>query len=127
MKVSRVVAQLRTTDLETSIRFYTNRLGFDLAFRYQDFYAGIRAGDDLFHLKQVDAKDPSIAYVRDGEHVHLYLETDDVDGLAASLTERGVTPVKAVHDTHWGTREFVIEDDQGHTLHFGLARQAGAG
>jgi hypothetical protein len=27
--------------------------------------------------------------------------------------------VKPVHDTAWGTREFVIHDDQGHTLYIG--------
>jgi len=27
--------------------------------------------------------------------------------------------VKDVHETAWGTREFVIKDDQGHTVYFG--------
>jgi hypothetical protein len=27
-----------------------------------------------------------------------------------------------VHETAWGTREFVIKDDQGHTLYFGESR-----
>jgi uncharacterized glyoxalase superfamily protein PhnB len=30
--------------------------------------------------------------------------------------------VKALHDTDWGTREFAIKDDQGHTLYFGERR-----
>ena len=63
MRISRAIAQLRTTDLEESIRFYTTKLGFTLAFRYEDFYAGIRAGNQLFHLKLVDEKDPSIEFV----------------------------------------------------------------
>lgn len=40
MKISATIAQLRTTDLEGSIRFYTQRLGMTLAFRHEDFYAG---------------------------------------------------------------------------------------
>jgi len=28
----------------------------------------------------------------------------------------------AVQDTLWGTREFVIKDDQGHTVYFGQPR-----
>lgn len=35
------IAQLRTTDLEQALDFYTNTLGYKLTFRYEDFYAGI--------------------------------------------------------------------------------------
>ncbi len=114
-----IIAQLRTTDLPASIRFYTETLGLELAFQYQDFYAGIRAGAQLVHLKHVDEADPSIAYVEAGEHFHLYLETDDAHGAAAALERKGVRLVKPMHDTAWGTREFVIHDDQGHTLYIG--------
>ena len=119
MHISRAIAQLRTTDLAESIRFYTTKLGLTLEFQYQDFYAGIRAGSQIFHLKLVDEKDPSIEFVDKGEHFHLYLETNDVSAAAAALKENGVRVVKDVHETAWGTREFVIKDNQGHTLYFG--------
>jgi catechol 2,3-dioxygenase-like lactoylglutathione lyase family enzyme len=119
MQVSNVVAQLRTTDLAASIRFYTALPGFTLAFQYEDFYAGIRAGTQLFHLKLVDTKDPSIDVVARDDHLHLYFETSDVMEAAAAVQGAGVRLVKEVHLTPWGTREFVIHDDQGHTLCFG--------
>ena len=119
MPISRVVPQLRTTDLARSIQFYTARLGLTLDFTYEDFYAGVRAGNQVIHLKRVDARDPSIAFVDRGEHFHLYLETDDADATAAMLARNGVALLKPVHDTPWGTREFAIHDDQGHTLYFG--------
>lgn len=119
MAISGATAQLRTTNLEESIRFYTEKLGLTLEFRYQDFYAGIRAGDQLFHLKLSDERDPSIKFVDDEGHFHLYFGTDDVAALAATLKRNGVPLVKDVHDTEWGTRELVIHDNQGHTLYFG--------
>ena len=122
MRISSAIAQLRTTDLAASIRFYTAKVGLSLEFQYQDFYAGIRAGDQLFHLKLVDEKDPSIEFVDKGEHFHLYLQTDDAAATADALKRIGVHLVKDVHDTAWGTREFVIKDDQGHTLYFGEPR-----
>lgn len=118
----RRTATLRTTDLEESIRFYTTKLGLTLEFRYEDFYAGIRAGNQLFHLKLVDRKDPLIDFVDKGEHFHLYLETDDAATAAETLKGNGVRFVKGVHETAWGTREFVINDDQGHTLYLGEQR-----
>ena len=124
MRISGVIAQLRTTDLAGSIRFYTDTVGLPLEFRYQDFYAGIRAGSQVFHLKLVDERDPSIEFVDRGEHFHLYLETDDAAAMAAALSERGVRLVRDVHETPWGTREFAVKDDQGHTLYFGETRRA---
>jgi len=118
MKVTDLTPQLRTTDLERSLRFYTETLGFELAFRFRDFYAGIRAGNRLFHLKLVDAADPSIPAVRAGEHVHLFFEVAGVAEAAAELEGRGVRLRRGVHETEWGAREFIAEDDQGHTLVF---------
>ena len=87
MQILGVIPQLRTTDLAASVRFYTATVGLTLAFQYEDFYAGIRAG-----------------------------------ALATALRARGVRLVKDVHDTAWGTREFAVHDDRGHTLYFGQAR-----
>ncbi len=122
MHISNAISQLRTTDLAGSIRFYTTKVGLTLEFRYEDFYAGIRAGRQLFYLKLADEKDPSIEFVDKGEHFHLYLETDDAAATADALKRNGVRLVKDVHETPWGTREFVIKDDQGHTLYFGEKR-----
>jgi len=122
MAISGVIPQLRTTDLASSIRFYTTKLGLSLEFQYQDSYAGIRAGNQIFHLKLVDERDPSIRFVDEGEHFHLYLETSDVAAAAAALMANGVALVKDVHETPWGTKEAVIKDDQGHTLYVGQSR-----
>jgi catechol 2,3-dioxygenase-like lactoylglutathione lyase family enzyme len=119
MRISSAIAQLRTTDLGASIRFYTDKVGLTLEFQYEEFYAGIRAGNQMFHLKLTDTKDPSIAFVDKGEHFHLYFETDDAAAAAEVLKKNGVALLKEVHETSWGTKEFVIKDDQGHTLYFG--------
>jgi catechol 2,3-dioxygenase-like lactoylglutathione lyase family enzyme len=122
MTITSAICQLRTTDLAESIRFYTAVVGLTLEFQYEDFYAGIRAGNSVFHLKLVDQKDPSIAFVDEGDHFHLYLETDDAAAVADTLKRNGVHLVKDVHETAWGTREFVIKDNQGHTVYFGEHR-----
>ena len=119
MTIKAIAPQLRTVDMASSIRFYTEKLGFTVEFNYEDFYVGIRAGSQLIHLKLVDEKDPSIPYVDEGGHLHLYLETEGVAAFAEQLKTRGVALVKDVHETPWSTREIVINDDQGHTLYFG--------
>lgn len=127
MLISRITPQLRTQDLESSIRFYTDTVGLVLEFRYADFYAGIRAGAQVFHLKQVDSIDPSIAYVDDEDHFHLYLGTDDVAAVAERLKAKGVALRQEPKDTLWQTRELIFLDDQGHTIYVGQATQATEG
>lgn len=122
MKVRAVIPQLRTTDLEGSIAFHVERLGFALAFQYGDFYAGIRAGRQEYHLKRVDGPDPGIAEVAAGHHFHLYFEVEDADVAATALRGRGLILLREPHDTDWGTREFLVRDDQGHTLYFGARK-----
>lgn len=119
MKIKAIAPQLRTTDTASTIAFYTQKLGFEVAFNFEDFYAGIRAGDCTLHLKQVDEQDPSIPFVDEGGHLHLYFETDNVNAMAERLKANGVELIKDVHDTDWQTREIVLNDDQGHTLYYG--------
>ena len=125
MTVSGVIPQIRTTNLAESIDFYVSKLGFALGFKYADFYAGIRVGDQSFHLKLVDTADPSIGFVSDGDHLHLYFTTDDVEAEAQKLRRNGVVFRREVADTPWGTREFWVVDNQGHVLCFGQENEAG--
>ena len=113
------IMNLYVDDQERALGFYTEKLGFSVDFNYQDFYVGIRAGSQLVHLKLVDKKDPSIPYVDEGGHIHLYIEINGVTAFAAQLRASGVPLIKDVHETPWGMREIVIHDDQGHTLYFG--------
>lgn len=119
MKISGASSQLWTTDLAQSIEFYTNKIGLTLEFRYEDFYAGIRAGEQVFHLKYVCEKDPTIQFVDENEHFHLYFNTDNADELAETLKNNCVEFVRDVYTADWNAKEFIIKDDQGHTIYFG--------
>jgi catechol 2,3-dioxygenase-like lactoylglutathione lyase family enzyme len=117
--ITGIVPQIRTTDMKGTVRFYTEKLGFTVEFNYEDFYVGLRAGENVIHVKQVDEADPSIPYVDEGGHLHLYLTTNGVAEFAKRLVENGVPLVRDVCETEWQTREIVIQDDQGHTLYLG--------
>ena len=123
----RSATQLRTTDINATVDYYVNRLGFELAFRYQDFYAGLKAtsGHDI-HLKLVDEPNPDLDFVQSGLHQHLYFEVDDLDDLAARYHDRGVRFHREVLETERGSREFYVLDDQGHVLCFSQERPGAA-
>jgi catechol 2,3-dioxygenase-like lactoylglutathione lyase family enzyme len=117
--VNSVTAQVRTTNLAESLDFYVSRLGFELDFRYEDFYAGVKIAEgQRIHFKLVDDTDPSIDYVREGSHLHLYIQVDDIESYADWLQSRDVVFSSGIDTTPWGTKEFYIADNQGHTLCF---------
>ena len=119
MEIEQLVPQLRTTDLDRAIHFYTKKLGFVLAFKYDDFYAGISSGTHMLHLKLVDDPDPGIDFVRRGQHLHVYIGVHDIHAAFRQVQEAGVKVVEGISDRPWGTTEFVIEDPDGHTIYFG--------
>jgi|TARA_B100000315_G_C14340276_1_gene479263 catechol 2,3-dioxygenase-like lactoylglutathione lyase family enzyme len=116
MNITRITPQIRTTNLERAISFYTE-LGFGLDFRYEDFYAGISIGTRGLHLKLVDDADPSIDFVRDGGHLHLHFTVEDIQSTFDEINTKA-TIVENICNRPWGLTEFVIEDPDGHTLYF---------
>jgi len=127
MHITAVATQLRTTDLEASIDYYVSRLGFELDFRFEDFYAGLKTIEGhQIHLKLVDAPNPDIGFVQSGTHLHLYFLVDDLDEVASRFRANGVTFHLEAQQTNRGTREFYVLDDQGHVLCFaGTPRSPG--
>jgi len=120
MLIAAIATQLRVFDLERSVRFYIDRLGFTQEFCHGDFYIGLRAAGTSLHLKKVDAPDPSIPFVQAGDHLHLYLTVSDID--AAFKEIRGNAEVVAPITTKpWGLREFTIRDPDGHTIYIAQA------
>lgn len=73
----------------------------------------------MIHVKLVDEPGPSISYVDNGGRLHLHIESEGAAAFAEQIKAKGLPLVKDVHETPWRTREFVIRDDQGHTLYFG--------
>ena len=115
-----MATQVRVVDLERAIRFYVGTLGFEEEFRFGDFFAGIRAGDQRLHLKAFETPDPSIAFVREGDHCHLYLRVTDLEA-AFREVEGKAEIVYPITTKPWGDREFTILDPDGHTIYFGQA------
>jgi len=110
------ITQLRTTDLDQALNFYTNTLGYNIAFRYEDFYAGIDIDGQILHLKLVDEIDPSIEFVTQGDHFHLYIEVADLAVRHKGL-DGGGAQVGAIRAQPWG-REFVVIDPEGHRIYY---------
>lgn len=120
MRITSVATQLRVVDLERALQFYVGTLGFEEEFRFRDFYAGVTAGGTAIHLKKIDGTDPSAAFVREGDHLHVYIRVMDLDAASQDLRDK-VEIVYPITTKPWGDREFTIRDPDGHTIYLAQA------
>ena len=109
--------QFLVADISLSIEFYTKKLGFDLDFRYEDFYAGIIKDGYSIHLK---ASKPSIEEResrRNNEDLDIIFSVDGIEGLYEELSNRSVEFSQSLRDMPYG-KEFYVADPDGYIIAF---------
>lgn len=110
---------LDVRDVDAALRFYVERLGFEVDFRYEtdpNNYAGVRRDGVRLHMQWQEEE-----HFRKGTagRLRLRILVDDPDALLAEYRSRNVvTESTAVRDTDWGTREFAFRDPDGNGLIF---------
>jgi|SRR5215468_4640625 len=112
---------LNVTDVEASLRFYMDRLGFSCPWRFDE--------QGKAYVAQVDRQGCSLILARTWPEkvgkalmfISLNVEpetsvaaTAALDGLRAELAAKGV----AVKDGSWGYRVLVVDDPDGNQLLF---------
>jgi uncharacterized glyoxalase superfamily protein PhnB len=109
-----VVPLIPARDIEESIAFYRDRIGFELVFRDAEpaNYAGIRRDEVSLHLYANGDR-----YL--AENASLRIAVDDVDALYADCRAAGcVHPNGALATRPWGSREFSVLDPAGVCIAF---------
>jgi catechol 2,3-dioxygenase-like lactoylglutathione lyase family enzyme len=101
---------LSTDDLDESIRFYTETLGFGLKFRDGGHFAALDGGSVTLALAT------SVDHPLPGKVV-VGIKTDDVDAAARAVEESGGAIVKGPYDDAH-ERRVVAYDNKGNGLVF---------
>ncbi|MBW8881621.1 MAG: VOC family protein [Asticcacaulis sp.] len=110
MRIDRVAPVFHVSDVEASIAFYRDVLGFAEDFRFGD-YVGLKLDDFSLHLSQSDGRVGSGTVYVFCEGVDDYFKVH-IDGKAVNL-------VQAPCDAPYGMRDFIIKDPDGNQLSFG--------
>ena len=101
---------LSTDNLEESIKFYTETLGFPLKFRDGEHFAALDGGTVTLALATaIDHPIPG--------QVVVGIRTDDVDGTARAIEENGGGIVKSPYDDAH-ERRAVVYDNKGNGFVF---------
>ena len=119
---------LTVENMERAIGFYVDKLGFALEIDARPHFALIRVGGDgggtigllgWTEAEKDGAKKSSAAQKR---AVHVELGTDDLDGLYAELTSKGVSFSAPPHDEPW-ERSMTAFDPDGYAVEFAQGRR----
>jgi uncharacterized glyoxalase superfamily protein PhnB len=119
--IATAAPQFLVEKLGDALTFYEQRLGFSRDFVYADFYAGVSRDGAVIHLKCAPKLDAGRARRKSEEHLDAYLVVAGIGELHDELVGRGAPIVKPLEERPWGTRDFYVEDPDGHILCFGEA------
>jgi catechol 2,3-dioxygenase-like lactoylglutathione lyase family enzyme len=105
-------------DLPAAKKFYQEVFGLPVVFEDNNS-AVFKIGDTLINLLASTAADNLIQPARvasreAGSRLVFTIHVDDVDGMCALLTARGVTLINGPIDRPWGVRTASFSDPGGH-------------
>jgi predicted enzyme related to lactoylglutathione lyase len=104
MKPHGSATTFHVSDLNASMKYYTEILGFSERFRFGD-YAGVEYEDIQIHLSG-----PKATNKKEIGQGGIYIFCDDVDGYYSEVKSKGAKIQAAPKDYEYGMRDFVIED-----------------
>jgi hypothetical protein len=118
--IRHIAPQFFTTDMAATLTYYRDQLGFDCVGTWQDppSYAIVARDQHKIHFRLAEPPVPNPDKYAD-ELLDAYLFIDDADALYAEYAARGVEFTRALGDTPWQSREFVVKDCDGRLLAFG--------
>lgn len=119
---------LTVTDLDRSIRFYDDALGFKLTFSIPGpdgklVFANVTNGDANLMLGVTPAGQPDPAAQGPlGSGVNLYVSVDnddDIDALFERARSAGARVIHEPTDQFWGDRDWTVADPDGYQITVG--------
>ena len=117
-RLTSLAPQFLVDDLARSMSYY-RKLGFTFGDPWGGFYAiGTRDGLEL-HLKEAPKHDAGRQHHRAHEHLDAAAGVDGIEAFYAHCVAEGVSVLKPLAATEWGTKDFYIEDPDGYIIAFG--------
>lgn len=107
---------LAVRDLQASVAFYRENLGFSTDFEFDGWSFLSRDGVQLM-LGHCPDQTPAS---QTGDHSYFaYIEVDDIDKLYRELLASGLASLSVPERKPWGMREFMVTTPDGHRIMFG--------
>ena len=117
-RITSFAPQFLVDDLGRSMEYY-KKLGFTFGEPWDGFYAiGYLDGLEL-HLKEAPKSQEERRCRRESEHLDAAAGVDGIEAFFEQCVANGATILQPLQDTAWGTKDFYVEDPDGHIISFG--------
>ncbi len=110
--------QFLVDDLERSLEYYCECLGFQHDFTYGGFYAAVSRDGFAIHLKCAPKSQEDRNNRKDNEHLDAYVAVDGVSLLFEEFQNNGATVSQPLTERPWKMLDFYVEDPDGYILCF---------
>jgi catechol 2,3-dioxygenase-like lactoylglutathione lyase family enzyme len=118
-KLNSLAPQLLVDDLDRSIAYYRDTLGFDFGDPWGGFYAiGRRDGLEL-HLKMPPKDTEQQDRKHEDDRLDAAAGVDGVEMFYEQCVAKGAKIIRPLTSTDWGTKDFYVEDPDGNIISFG--------
>lgn len=118
VRVTSIAPQFLVDDLDRSIAYYRDRLGFQLDFVYEGFYASVSRDGFAIHLKCAPKTVADRAHRKTNEHLDAFIGVTGIRDLFREFQNSGANLIKPVEQRPWGSTDFYVEDADGYILCF---------
>ena len=117
-RITAIAPQFLVDDLDRSIPYYRDRLGFELDFIYEGFYASVSRDGFAIHLKCAPKTGADRGHRKDNEHLDAFVGVIGVRELFGDFQTRGASVIKPLEEQPWSAVDFYVEDPDGYILCF---------
>jgi catechol 2,3-dioxygenase-like lactoylglutathione lyase family enzyme len=118
MPVTGIAPQFLVDDLDRAVAYYRDKLGFEVDFVYESFYASVSRDGFAIHLKEAPKLAADRTHRKENEHLDASIAVTGIRGLFDELQERGAVVLKRLEERPWACRDFYVEDPDGYILCF---------
>ena len=118
MSLTGVAPQFLVDNLGAAIAYYRDKLGFEVDFCYDGFYAGVSRDGFAIHLKCAPKTLSDRTHRKQNEHLDAYISVTEVATLHEELQSRGALITKPLEARPWSCIDFYVEDADGYILCF---------
>jgi catechol 2,3-dioxygenase-like lactoylglutathione lyase family enzyme len=113
-----IAPQFLVDDLARAIAYYCDKLGFELDFQYQSFYAAVRRDGFAIHLKHAPKLVADREHRKQNEHLDAYISVSGIRRMFDELEMRGACVIKPLEERPWACVDFYVADPDGYILCF---------
>jgi catechol 2,3-dioxygenase-like lactoylglutathione lyase family enzyme len=113
-----IAPQFLVDNLARSITYYCDKLGFQLDFKYESFYAAVSRDGIAIHLKCAPKLAADREHRKQNEHLDAHIAVSDIRDLFNEVTTRGAQVTKPLEERPWACLDFYVEDPDGYILCF---------